>query len=105
MIADGSLKGKADPAFVAHSDVIVHWAKAIWNSWVPREELQASVDDAKRRTASCPQPWRVVYGPAAALICTAGRLTWEVLNALELRTDVGRILNLTLDPSCCGPSL
>ena len=32
VIADGSLKGKADPAFVAHSDVIVHWAKAIWNS-------------------------------------------------------------------------
>ena len=31
MIADGSAKGKADPAFDAHTDVIVHWAQSIWN--------------------------------------------------------------------------
>ena len=98
MIADGSLMGKADPAFIAHSDVIVHWAKAIWNKWIPREDLQTSIDDAKTRTAASPQPWRVVYGPAAALVCTAERLNWEVLSATELRTDVGRILDLTLDP-------
>ena len=98
MIADGSLKGKAGPAFIAHSDVIVHWAKAIWNNWIPLKDLQASIDDAKTRTTASPQPWRVVYGPAAALVCTAERLNWEVISAMELCTDVGRVLDLTLDP-------
>ena len=97
-LADGSLKGKAGPAFVAHSDVLLHWATAVWNKWVPYHKLQAALDDAKRRIASSQQPWRVVYGPAAALVCTAGRLNWEVISATELRTDKGRILNLTLDP-------
>ena len=98
MVADGSPKGKADAAFAAHTDVLQHWAKAIWNRWVPVHKLQAALDDAWTRMAKCPQPWRIVYGPAAALICTAKRLNWEVINATELLTDTGRTLYLTLDP-------
>ena len=36
MIADGSKRGKADPAFPAHTDVVLHWAQAIWNRWLPK---------------------------------------------------------------------
>ena len=39
MIADGSKKGKADPAFPAHTDVTTHWAQAIWNKLLPIHEL------------------------------------------------------------------
>ena len=47
MIADGSKRGTADPAFVAHTDVVSHWAQAVWNKWLPIAELQASRSDAR----------------------------------------------------------
>ena len=74
MIADGSRKGKADPAFPAHTDVVQHWALAIWNNWLPLDSLQLSLNYATVRTGESPQPWRVVTGPAAALICTLERV-------------------------------
>ena len=33
MVMDGSKKGKADPAFEAHTSVAQHWAQAVWNDW------------------------------------------------------------------------
>ena len=66
MLADGTKKGKADPAFAAHVDVVQHWAQAIWNQWLATPLLQASLNHARAKTAASPQPWRVVYGPAAA---------------------------------------
>ena len=98
MFADGTKKGKADPAFEAHTGVVSHWAQAIWNKWLPLHDLQASLDDAKARTAGAAQPWRVVYGPAAALVCTLQRLNWTITSATKLVTDKGRILDLTVDP-------
>ena len=67
MVADGSKKGKADPAFPAHIDVVQHRALAVWNFWLPVESLQQSLNYATVRTSQSPQPWRVVTGPAAAL--------------------------------------
>ena len=56
MIADGSKKGKADPAFEAHTSVAQHWAQAVWNSWMPTEDLQASIDYARSRIDKAQQP-------------------------------------------------
>ena len=39
MIMDGSKKGKADPAFEAHTSVAQHWAQAVWNNWLPADDL------------------------------------------------------------------
>ena len=74
MVMDGSRTGKADPAFVAHMDVALHWAQAIWNHWLPVQTLQLSVDHARERISSTSRPWAVVTGPAAALICTLERI-------------------------------
>ena len=74
MLADGSKKGKADPAFVAHADVVAPWAQAIWNRWLPLTDLQASLNDARARVAEVVQPWRVVFGLAVVLACTLQRL-------------------------------
>ena len=65
MIADGSKKGKADPAFEAHTSVAQHWAQAIWNRWLPEDDLQSSIDYARDRIDKSKQPWAVVTGPAA----------------------------------------
>jgi hypothetical protein len=56
------------------------------------------VADAKVKVAKASQPWRVVYGPAAAVICTAVRLQWTVVDAVSLVTDEGRTLRLDIDP-------
>ena len=81
MLADGKAKGKADPAFAARSDVIRHWALAVWNGWMPRYMLQLSLRDAKRRVALAKRQWSVVYGPAAALVCTLQRVDWTIEDA------------------------
>ena len=51
IIADGSAKGRADPAFAGNTEVVHHWALAIWNNWIPRHLLQLSLVDAKARLA------------------------------------------------------
>ena len=98
IVADGSTRGKVDPAYEAHSDVLVHWAQPMWNSWIPVQLMQVSLVDAMVRTASAVNPWSVVYGPAAALVCTADRLGWTIQHATSLTTDEGRELDLLADP-------
>ena len=98
MIADGSKTGKADPAFEAHTSVAQHWAQAVWNSWMPEEDLQASIDYARSRIDKAQQPWSVVTGPAAALVCTLDRLQWRVVSAVLLITDEGREVDLRITP-------
>ena len=98
MIADGSKSGKADPAFPAHVDVVRHWAQAVWNRWLPENDLQASLDYARERIAKSPQPWKVVAGPAAALICTLDRVGWKVTSVASLTTETGRTLDFHTDP-------
>ena len=92
MILDGSDKGRADPAFEAHSGPIGHWAQAVWHTWLPINQLQEMIDDGFARTSAAQQPWRVAYGPAAALILTCERIGRKVMSATEIRTDLGRII-------------
>jgi hypothetical protein len=98
MLADGSATGRVDPAFDAHAGPIGHWAQAVWNGWLPIRHLSQIVVDARVRLAKATHPWRVVYGPAAALLCTATRLKWTVHDAVTIVTDEGRTLRLELDP-------
>ena len=98
MIADGKVKGKADPAFAAHADVVGHWAKAVWNSWLAIDSLQMSLQDAKRRVANAKRPWSIVYGPAAGLVCTLDRVGWTIESASSIVSDVGTRFDLTEDP-------
>ena len=39
VIADGSSKWRADPAYDAHDQPIGQWASAVWNEWLPRIAL------------------------------------------------------------------
>ena len=36
MVADGSAKGRADPAYDAHIMPVGQWAVAVWESWAQR---------------------------------------------------------------------
>ena len=98
VIADGTKRGRADPAFDAHMEVALHWAQAVWNQWLTTEELQKCLDYARCRVAKSPSPWSVVTGPAAAMICTLKRADWTIIDATRLVTDAGRELDLLTDP-------
>ncbi len=98
MSADGSAKGKADPAFDAHLDPLVHWALAVWYEWVPRPMLNRIIAYANVKQANAVKVLAAVMGPAAAVVATAGRLNWTVQDELTFRTDQGKVLKLHLDP-------
>ncbi len=78
LIADETRGGKADPAFDAHTGPIGHWAKAVWEKWLPVSALQRLVAAAESKLSRAARPWAVVRGPGAALLATASRLAWTV---------------------------
>ena len=105
VMADGSLKGRADPAFAAHEAPIGLWAEAVWERWLPRSATQKLVQQAQRTLANRTSPWAVVRGPAAAFVASAERLCWKVIDHVTVDTDRGHRLDLTRDSPamvrCC----
>ena len=98
LLADGSMRGKADPAFAAHEAPIGKWAEALWEAWLPRPALQKLVSAALADVAGRPSPWARVRGPAAAFVASALRLGWQIQSYFEVVTDLGQYLDLTRDP-------
>ena len=65
--ADGSKRGRVDPAFEAHSQPIVFWATAVWHEWMARTALSKLISVARAKIAGAKNQWSEVHGPAAAL--------------------------------------
>lgn len=53
---------------------------------------------AKRRLRKAVRQWSVCCGPAVAFVATCGRLLWQVVDETTIVTDLGRTLDLELDP-------
>ena len=70
IVADGSAKGMADPAFDAHLQPIGEWANAVWEVWLPEISLNRLIRFGLERIARAKKVWAVCYGPAAAFIAT-----------------------------------
>ena len=98
MMADASGKCRADPALPAHSQSIVFRAMAVWNSWIPADELNLAIWKARNKLVEAVQPCRLVDGPAAATVATCMRLEWGTQDASTVMTDQGRKLGLAEDP-------
>ena len=73
ILADGSAKGRAGPAFPAHSMPIGAWAAAIWEQMLPQSALARLVEYAKAKVLKAIRPWSVCYGPAAVFVATCNR--------------------------------
>ena len=97
-VADGARGGMADPAFQAHLQPIVSWARAVWEGWVPTSELLHTAAWAVRRLTAAKNPWAVVSGPATATVATMARLGWRFRDGLTMVTAEGIELVLTKDP-------
>ena len=97
-VADGSRGGMADPAFQAHLQSIVTWARAVWESWMPRAEMLHTAAWAAGKLAAARRPWSVVCGPATATAASLARLGWRFRDGLTMVTHTGAEVLLTKDP-------
>ena len=68
VMADGSMTGRADPAFAAHETPIGMGAEAVWESWLPQAALSSLVEKARRDFAGRSSPWAIVRGPMPAKV-------------------------------------
>ena len=96
-LADGSKRGRVDPAFEAHSQPIVFWATAVWHEWMARTTLSKLISVARAKIAGAKNQWSKVHGPAAAYVATANRLGWCVQGPLSVVTDDGTCLDYCVD--------
>ena len=96
--ADAKLGHRADPAFAAHAEPIGSWAYAVWDNLMPRHRMRNSVVAAKRVLTCAKRPWAAVKGPAGAMVASAARLGWTVVDACTMVTDVGEEILLHRDP-------
>ena len=87
-VADARLKHMVDPAFAAHTEVVGHWALAVWERWLPIEALHKSVVKARMELAKAKRHWSVVRGPASALVATLARVGWTLVDAVTAYTDL-----------------
>ena len=56
-MADGSARGRADPAFEAHLQPIGQWAEAAWHQWLPQRAMQKLVASAAQLLDRVKTPW------------------------------------------------
>ena len=71
-IADGSMRGRADPAFEAHCQPIVFWAMSVWYEWLPWASLGRLIADARARLARAKKPWSA----ARCRVCGHSQSPW-----------------------------
>jgi len=94
---DGA-SGTLDPAFDAHARPVLAWAMAWWQSWQSPAELESAVAKAVLKLARAANSiWRLVCGPATALVATLVRLKWSFVNRSTVIDDLGQHYDATLD--------
>ena len=96
--ADARIRHMVDPAFSAHSDVVVHWATAIWENWIPLASMQKAFLKARAELAVAKRHWSVVRGPAAAMTATLARIGWVLVDATTAYTDRLEQVSFLKDP-------
>ena len=98
MMMDGGPGGGADPAFDAHTQPIVGWSRAVWNEQLPRKSLKVLAANALLKLSEANNVWAMVVGPGSAFVATCARIGWAIIDGVNIRTDSGFHLDLTLDP-------
>ena len=98
ILADGSPKGKVDPAFPAHAGPIVYMAKAVWHGWLSNQAMLSGTATALLKQTKAIRPWLTVNGPFGGFVASATRLGWIIHDAFSCTTEQGRTVYFKLDP-------
>ena len=56
---------------------IMEWAKAVWDSLVPRDQLNDAWKLAMTTVAGAAKPFNAAVGPAGAMVASLARLGWK----------------------------
>ena len=90
--------GTLDPAFAAHAGPIIHWARAVWDTWFPACQMENAFIGATAKLGGARGTlWSVVAGPVTALVATVRRLGWSFDGPWRILTDVGTLIDLRAD--------
>ena len=77
--------GMLGPAFQAHALPIKHWGMALWQQWVPFEDLKQVFETTLNKLTeirdSGRSVWNTVAGPVAAVVASAWRIGWTCTSA------------------------
>ena len=80
--------GTLDPSFLGNGAVIMHWALAHWEKWVPAQDMKKALEAAERKLdGKGNKAWGQVNGHATALIATLQRIRWTALRPTRLMDD------------------
>ena len=100
----GEMRGKSifarltlsgyDAGALMATDPIVHWAVAVWDTLVSRDDMQCSWKNAMINVAGASRPFCQVSGPAGAMVASARRIGWQIPSPFHLLMGCGTMLNL-----------
>ena len=60
-------------------DPLLAWSRAVWDAFVPTQQLHLAWRYAVRTVALAAQPFSKVSGPAGAAVASAQRLGWKLV--------------------------
>ena len=83
-----------DPAADMAIGPIFEWARALWDSLVPRDELQLVWKKAHCEVAVSRVPFRRVLGPGGAMVASALRIGWKCPSYRHFINASGDVLDL-----------
>jgi hypothetical protein len=99
LLAHDGATGTLDPAFEAHLCPVRHWALAIWEGWQTHRQMAGVFEAAIAKLgAGATLDWNRVTGPATAFIASLKRISWHMPSPTQFVTDLGLLLDCTLDP-------
>ena len=102
LMARDGLRGRSDPAFMAHTAPIATLAQAWWENWRPQEALCKAFQDVdsklRKDQYDVNSTWNRVQGPTAAAIVSANRIGCRFVHPAVLVTATGKTLDFRRDP-------
>ena len=85
---------KYDPGAEVSLVPVQDWARAVWDGWVTREELQKAWKMAMSTVAVADRPFAAVIGPAGAYVASAIRAGWKLPSAFHVLSIDGTLICL-----------
>ena len=86
---------KYDPGSEVALKPIYDWARAVWDQWAAKEDMEKAWRMAIPVVATAVRPFSEVIGPAGAFIASSLRVGWRVPSPTAIMTLRGDILDLT----------
>jgi hypothetical protein len=88
---------QTDPAYLDKRSIFHMWASMLWDRDPAARFMHQALRKQAQRLAYAPRGnvWQAVIGPAGAILATAARINWKVLDATTFVDHEGRSVDTT----------